>query len=204
MIKIYQTCLELLTIWYYFQERYKIPINRWEIKVFRERKNLTAIKKPRKRYSARGTCCTRACSLFTRAFHRNSQHARAHAHTEASCVRACASTNAFALAASYLHHKASPLSWPTYPTPRRLITPGSVQIKRVTPRRNPDARPSATLFHPPNSTVLWFSLLSILNERSEKWKYLKVFTPKQWSMLGRKFICLALLYAFTVPTCVKS
>lgn len=107
---------------------------------------MTAIKKPCKRYSARGTCCTRACSLFTRAFHRNSQHARAHAHTEASCVRACASTNAFALAASYLHHKASPLSWPTYPTPRRLITPGSVQIKRVTPRRNPDARPSATLF----------------------------------------------------------
>lgn len=54
-----------------------------------------------------------------------------HAHEEES-VRACMhrGVRANALAASYLHHKASPLSCPTYPAPRRLITLGSVQITR--------------------------------------------------------------------------
>lgn len=77
------------------------------------------------------------------------RNTRAYAYRGIACVRvqACMRTNAFALAASYLHHKASPLSWPTYPAPRRLITLGSVQITRHASRPSGHDHPPDFFFH---------------------------------------------------------
>lgn len=87
-----------------------------------------------------------------------------HAYEEES-VRACMhrGVRANALAASYLHHKASPLSCPTYPAPRRLITLGSVQITR----HASTTFSSSSFFFPLHFFLNFFSVFHRSRERCD-------------------------------------